>query len=744
MIEELGYGASVNRQRFGVLLAGVFVWASPLLVGQETVAARGGGDAAATPLTEEQRKELDRHRVVITDSPAGSKSRRMMAESLLELDFPSRIDVAIDLLAALDGAPEAICEAIVAVGMNRPGQLDDRLVDPLLDLLGHERAELSNKAVSALSAFRDIKVADQLGALASDASRPIGARVAAVEALARSTDRREVVKVLVTLTWQENRAVVAKVLDGLRQASRYDFGDDVGQWRSWWSRKDHLSEDVWLRDRLDLEVLHRRGLRAELDAHERRTGARRQLVATRIDELLRMNYLLTPQGQRETMLQRLLSDAMEEYRLFALGVVRERIAEGDSPGAGVREAVKVCLADSSAAVRVAGLEIVGNLKNPDDAAAVLDLLAVERDASARETAFRVLGSLKNPTAIPALVSELTDPSSPVGCVREAANALGSLGGQGQVASAIGPLRKRFAEAPANDLRLRESLLGAMALLGDPAFQPEFVANLRSDSPELLLKAIRGVEVVEAKDQLDALLDHLNHADPRVRQLAAKAVGTLGSDQAHLAGLIARLNPDVEDNEGVRNAAWEAFRAVLSGHFRNPPSLLLESAARLDRLPDRQIDLLEEVISDWVVSNNVPAQVLTDAREELVRLLAAGEKHTEAIPHLHQLWQDYQAAQDREAAGATRMRLVRACLRGGRIDPMIENISEVASQADADGRLEIADVVMEHLESKLDAGEASELRSLLERFEAGFPEGSLGPGWSDRLQDISARIPAESN
>ncbi len=150
-------------------------------------------------LSPEQIEQLDRHRQIITDTQADSKSRRLMAESLLQLDFTARNDLAIELLST-PGASIAICEAIVSVGTKDPELLDPRLIDPLLDLLDVDDADLSFKAALALSAFRDGNVAQRLGQIASDANRPIAQRIAAVEALALSTDRREVVEALIRLT----------------------------------------------------------------------------------------------------------------------------------------------------------------------------------------------------------------------------------------------------------------------------------------------------------------------------------------------------------------------------------------------------------------------------------------------------------------------------------------------------------------------------------------------------------------
>ncbi len=691
-----------------------------------------------TELSPAQIEQLDRHRQIITDTQADSKSRRLMAESLLQLDFTARNDLAIELLST-PGASIAICEAIVSVGTKDPALLDPRLIVSLLDLLDVDDADLSFKAALALSAFRDGNVAQRLGQIASDADRPIAQRIAAVEALALSTDRREVVEALIKLTALPEATVVTEVVQALRPVSRADYGQDLEAWGAWWRQKEALDDAAWLRDRLDLAARHNLTLRAEIARLRSNTHERRKLVTQRVEELLRRIYQLTgQQAQRESLIQQWLVDPMEEYRLCALHLVRERIAEGDTPAEEVRLAVKDCFSHFSPTVRVAALEIIGNLRNPDDADDVLSLLAAEQDPLARETVLRVLGRLENPVAIDALVVELTKTAAPYGCIREAAIALGALGAQGQLgpatmAPAIEPLRQRFAAAPDDALRLKEALLSAMASIGDGAFQPEFVANLSSGSPELLLAAIRGIETGGGTEYLDAILSHLSHVDPRVRQLAAKAVGALGTADAHLQALITKLNPDEEANEGVRNAAWEGFRAIL---FRIPSSKRLAWIERLDRLPDRQIMLLEELIDERAVFANSADGIA--AREKLAHILMSQDKYAGAIPHLQQLRKYYIAGNQSDAAMAAGVELIRACLWGERHERLTPVIAEVMAAADAPQRQAVTHVVFEYCENALQQKNTAILSALLDHLSALQVEAH-GPDWSQRLQGLSDKL-----
>ena len=697
-----------------------------------------GLDARLTP---EQRQELDEIIHVITSERNDRQTRRFGAERLLRSDLPTRIENTAALLstASSPGSPMAVCEALVAIGTRNADLLDDRLVDPLLNLLGHEDAELSSAAAAAISLFRSGDIARRLGAMAADEKRPPAQRMAAIDALALNADSRDAVRELIALISTEDEQVVARAINALRPASRLDYGDDVAAWQSWWERKSALKPQEWLQDRLDLALSDYRTLRSDYQALQRTVQSRQQVVAQRFHDLLGTIYLLTPQpAQKEARLQQWLADPLVDYRLCALGLVRARIIEGDTPSPAIHEAVRTACADGDADVRIAALEIVGNLKNPEDAPAVLTLLAREKNPQVRETMLRVLGRLENAAALKALTAELNDPSADPGCVREAARALGTLGARGRVdpvlvAPAVEPLARRLEQAPEDNLPLREALLQAMAAIGDPSFKPVFVENLSAQEPELLLAAIRGIKVIGARDHIDRLLAHLTHVDPRVRQVAADAVGTLGGE-AHLEVLLSRLSPNVEPNEGVREAAWNAFRAVVA---RLQPADRLRWANRLNDRPELQIRLLTELIEDGS-ANGMSSPELIDTREHLVHVLLAQDKHGEAVPHLLQL-RSYYLDVDPAQAADLGVQLVAAVLRSGRHDRLDEIIVEVAQTADQDVKTAISEVIEAYLVESAAGGSSTERsQALLEGLRA-LPPDTLGPGWQERLKGIEASL-----
>ncbi|NOS99434.1 MAG: HEAT repeat domain-containing protein [Phycisphaerales bacterium] len=698
---------------------------------------------AGDDLTPEQQDELADYIEIIASDAKEADFRRFAAEGLLKSDLPTRIDAVIGLLAGngSTGKAMALCGAIASLGPNRDDRLDERLVTPLLAILGHEDAALSAAAAGALAAFRSPEVARVLGDIARDELRPIAVRTAAIDALSPSTNRREVVGELISLLKASNPTIVNHAVGALTPASRTNFGTDIEKWQSWWKEKEAMTEAQWIENRLELAIEQQRALRKRLQDAEAEYEKREREVTKRFGDALRIiDQLTTQPAQKDARRQGWLEDPLADIRLAALALIRDQIVTaGDPLSQPLRDSVKKLFADSAPPVRIAAHEIIGHLKDPADAEKVLGALRTENDSAVRATMLRVLGGLENPAAIPALISELAAPTTSVDCVCEAARSLGLLGVRGKapteiIAGAVRPLLNRFSETPADNIRLRESLLGAMAMIADPAFVDAFVVNLTAESPEILLAAIRGIKAVGVRERINDVLTHLAHPDARVRQVAAEAVGSLGEEQ-HLEALLNRMAPSVESTAGVRDAAFVGFRDIV---LRIPAPARLKWADRLGHLPDRRIQLLTALVDSWVAANANPPE-MTAARERLVEDYMAQNKYAEAIPHLERVHAILRTS-DPARADAVGLTLVTAALRSNRTDGGIDLISNVAAAADAAGKKAITDSIMKHLEAMATGADNDSTAAvqLIHRLRT-IPDDSLGSDWHAQLGAFERRL-----
>lgn len=711
-----------------------------------------------TPLVAppEEHASLQEFRTIIENTEDSMPTRRIQAEKLLRVATPEATDVAMELLSN-SSAPSTrivICDAIASVGAAQPELLSEhhgRLVEVLLPLLADSAEGVATQAARALAAFPDGGVTQRLGELARNINAPIHQRIGAVRALALNVYRRDVVRQLIGLLPTENGEFRAAIFEALRATSREDFGDDVARWNQWWQQQeDQVSDIEWMTRRARL--FYQRLTVSERELHGLRDGFEQQraVLAARVTALLREVYRLTPQpAQKDEALLRWLEDPLVEFQLAGLAIVRDQLQDGNLPSDAVVTAVMGELNSPAPAIRRAVLGIVGALNVPDGANAVLALLADERNVSVRQTALRVLGQCRDPVAIPILIAELNDPAAPMECVSEAAVSLGVLGGKGKVdpaviAPAIPVLRQRLEQTPPDDLRLREALLRAMAGVCAPEFAPVFAAHLALDEPQLLLPAIRGVVCLSDASNLDRLVSLTGHADPRVRELACEAVGALGSEPAHLETLIGRLSPAAESSDAVRQAAWSAWRAILS---RKPPAERLQWVERLPETPDRAIAYLHDLVGDLATLNPPPPE-LNLARRQLASLYVKRGDSAAALPLWQQLFEGLRATNGPEA-DEVGIALLSAALGAGRPNVARDTMLQLAT-LDPEVKPRVTETVTNHINAVLTTDRRNTLAALLDALQT-LPPDAYGEEFTafltatrDELQaSAPTTAPAES-
>jgi len=687
-------------------------------------------------LTDEQSARLLRSRSIIEKTADSSGTRQGQAEELLVTGWPAATDLLIELLETANEASTrvVICNAVARVRTDHPELVEIRLAEPMVRLLGDGDRSVSTAASAALATFREEHVYRRLGALARDTGRPLDQRLAVVDALAPNIDQRPVIEQLLELLGAGEAAVRRRAHGALVPASRVDYGTGVEAWVRWWQGKSALSESAWLQDRVGLFFQRTRDLQDRVETLQREGEARHNTLSRRLGDVLRLNYRLTAQeAQKSELLIAWLRDPLLDFRLTAVDLVREQVYDQQPPSESLRAALRERYADVSPDLRREVFEVVAALNDPADMEPILARLNVETDGSVRETILGVLGKLRNPGAIGVLIYEIADESSPSNCVAKAAHSLAALareaGDASQLQLAAAPLRTRLAGAPAEDIRLRGALLGAMAAVGSADFATEFVTALSEERPELLLPAIRGLVAVQDRSQMDRLRALFLHADPRVRLRAMEAVGVLDAGESPLEVLVGHLNPATESNEEVRSAAWGAFCKILKPL---PAAIRLKWAARLKDLPGRHIEYLSALVGDYASANPVPAQ-LNEARELLALLLREQKRYAESVRHLQELY-DALSAAGAPRAGELGLLLLDSMLRNGqysgRIDQLLPDLAKRGDHVKA----KVAAIITAYLEEAKQGDRGPEVAVLAERMRRAC-QGSYGQSLDDYLTDV---------
>lgn len=230
--------------------------------------------------------------------------------------------------------------------------------------------------------------------------------------------------------------------------------------------------------------------------------------------------------------------------------VRVQAAEalGNIEDVSAIDALGKAVRDPAVEVRRAAIDALGNMDDPRIVPLVLPSLR-DDDVEVRRSAADALGNNESPQAVEPLIAATRDPDLEVRV--SAIDALGNQGdprAQAALLEALGDQRAEvrvsaihalgnldLASAPREILDAvrdadREVRYGAVNALGnyeDPAAVPVLLEVVGSSTDrELQYEALDALSNIESPAAYDALIPLLQHEDPKVRQLAAEAIGNM--------------------------------------------------------------------------------------------------------------------------------------------------------------------------------------------------------------------------
>lgn len=694
-----------------------------------------------TSSAEEHRQQLQTCREGIIDTRARPEDRRRWADLLLSYDTPQADQLVVELLSLPERSDvlRTLCAAITERGRLHPDRLEASFVEPLIVVLGADNEDLRGAAAAALAEYSGADVPARLGAIAAQSDAPLAKRLAAIDALAANTHRREVVGQLIRMLDLDVPEITARATAALDPLAPRPIGADKAAWKAWWERQLQMGEEAWLAEQLRVYRGRERRLTAEFQAF--RTEAERDASATtsRLRDFQR--DVLRPLGaeQREAKLVEWLDDSLPLVKMAALSIVKARIAdEGKRPDGEVLGALLRMLRSGPAVLRREALQIAQNLNDPAVVEAVIARLGEEKDPTTRVAALQAIGKLGSIQAVPALVAEIVDTSNRVDFVREAALALGQIAGKPEAKAAlepaVEPLKTRFESTPPEQAVVRAALLSAMAGVADPSFAPEFLTAIESEDAGLLQPAVRGLTMLGDISKKPRFRSLASHADPRVRLAAVEALGKLGREDADLEPLLTRMNPTIEPNELVRDAAWRAFRDTLAQRSVRDR---IRTAERLRDVPDLETKYLAELIASLSASGEDGPE-LDELRDRLSTILVAAGRPAEALPHLRDLY-EAAASRSRPDAAAIGIRWLEAALHS----PTHQGVGEVVTrlaQAGTDDtwKTKIMDTIARYFESADAIADADRTRRLVVDLRSVSAE-LLGERWKTLIAEWTVRF-----
>lgn len=702
------------------------------------------GSVEASP---EHLMQLANCRSGILDPNARAKDRRRWIETLLAFDTVQARALVVELLqskASPPAARQSLCEVIADSGRRSPQRVDPTFIEPLIILLSADAEDLRSAAARALADFPGTEVPARLGAIAGSDAEPLATRLAAIDALAAKVSRRGVVQELIELLSAGEPEITSRAITALEPAAREPIGADIERWRKWWSTKAEISEEQWLADRLDMYTDRYREHSEGYAAFKLEARQREEALASRLAALHRELFRGLTAEQREAKLAEWLGDPLPEVRQSALKIIQARIAdEGTGPDSTVLTALLQLLDSDSPDMRREVVVIVQNLRDPTVVQAVLTRLDKEADSSTRLAIFRALGKLKSPAAIPALIREIQSTESTQASVREAADALAQIAelidDKGQQQDAVAALQMRYQNTAVSSRELRAALLSAMAGVGDPSFAPEFLRAIDSTDVIMLRPAIRGLAAIGDRSKVLRIRALTADADALVRLAAVEAIAELGNEDADIESVLTRINPGIETNELVREAAWRAFRTVI---VKRPTAEQISAAERLRETPDLEVRFLAEMSNRLSIANGHRDEA-EYVRERLATLLVNQLKYDRASPHLRELFEAY-ADRDDARAFDTGLRWLDCALRSRpqqNVPEAVLRLSQLAQNEDQHARVF---ATVEGFLDSLDVTEdTEEMRRLLIELRP-LEEHVGGENWKPLLDRFASRLGSEPN
>jgi len=276
-------------------------------------------------------------------------------------------------------------------------------------------------------------------------------------------------------------------------------------------------------------------------------------------------------------------------------------AAADVTPTAVKEQLRQLIGDADESVR---RNVAGALALVNDVEAVpalLTQLAQETDSGVRGAIAMALRPTQDVRAVPLLLPLLEDPASSTASAAAQAlgeRALGDKLRQGNPAQADEVAeRARLAltarTAPTNNTDLRNDLV---QVIGAMRSKPQAAALTRllagpSETSRVRRALLQAVSDLRDPQLADSVVEFAGNDDPTVRLAAVRALGQLTNSFEFERVLFQRLDPGVEPEQDVRDAAWRVVTDLLPKATNDQ---LENVSSRLRGQPARRLAVLTEL------------------------------------------------------------------------------------------------------------------------------------------------------
>jgi HEAT repeat protein len=589
--------------------------AAALAVATAALPSLATAQTASAPAVTDTSNDPPQLVALINDPGADQKARDEAARRLAARTNP---DARQQLLNVLNNAGNPRGQQSAAKALAGQTAPDPRFIDPLLALLGSDRA-LSDAAAQALAEYKsNSTVIGRLFDIAMDPQKHPNARIAATTALGSFPDKR-VAKALVDLTSDTTPAVRNAAGDALAaMAGIPENGRDGARWQKWWGNQQGKS-DAAFRD----EMLVQQSARLN-DAQ-----ARIQQMAEEIRSIMTDVYRQADANAKDSLLQKWMSSAEPQTRLVAAGFIVEDFQNNQAISQAVKDELRTLVGDSSPAVRLQAAKTIGAITDPAAFNVMLAQLSAETMPDVKAALITVLGAFEDPRAVPVIEKQLTDESLAV--AEASAAALAKLGPRlaeleptkgRELAKTLRQVFDDRGSMPGNE-KLRENLVEAMAQLKDPDCLRLFMGLLKpSESEKVRASALRGIAGLRDPNASDVVHGWLKNE--RVPSLRVEALAALGatSKTEHLPTYFDYFLHDPDP--AVREAAWKQFEALLPDA---DAATLAKWTNQFSPYPEKRVLLYKALAAKYTAAKQLNDLAYTNQNigDTLMKINASGDQ-----------------------------------------------------------------------------------------------------------------------
>ncbi len=669
------------------------------------------GSGAQTPapaeparsVTEIVQQDLQNLTSKLNDPNARQEDRDEAARRLMSRQTPEARRIVADTLVTLNPGGQLAAVRALADDPNP----DPLIVDSLFAALGTNR-QLNEAASRALANYKtDPQVVSRLLDYVQRRPPAETTRLPVIRAIGSIPEKRCAQFLLGILQAQDEspaaRTAAAAALAEL--TGIYDSGQDVQRWQQWWEENAAKSDADFRSDLIPRRAGRYDALRQQYSQ-----------LSGELLNLLKEQYRAAAAPQRTELLLRFLRSAEPQVRAIAAEIILEEALDNKPPAPVVLEQLRDLVGDSSPPVRTAAADALGTINDSAAFEPLLAQLEQEPDPLVRAALARALGPMNDLRAVPALVLMLSDPS--YDAAMAAASGLRKLGPllqekdpnlARQTALALrDAMEKRTGTPQTTDLR--RSLVDAMVPLRQEELEPLFRGMLderRGETAEVRQLAVRGIGEIARRESAGVLVAALGDRSAPIRLEAATAMAKNPALPENAEALRARIDPQQEADEAVREAAWIALQTafpslpraqlrVWADRFKDvdPQRRLvaLKALAQVenkeqaeDGLATTRIDIAGELMKlkeykeaaeyfgkalDYKKTQQVPGGVLEFLRRQRMIALLRSKDYAAAVAFAEQTI--------REDAGAVQ-------LMGGLIRAQVETLQK---EADFQGALDL--------------------------------------------------------